>query len=228
MIRLENVEKTYPGRRGQDALRVLHDVNLHIRPGEYVAITGLSGSGKSTLMHLIGCLDAITAGRYLLHGVDVSQMDPQALCAVRREKIGFVFQGFQLLQKLTALENVAFPLMLRGLSEEERKRLAMDALKRVGLEDRARHKPGELSGGQQQRVAMARALCVKPCLLLLDEPTGALDLESRDEILRLLDGLHRDGHTLVMITHDPYVASRAMKRCRVEHGTVREESAAFR
>ncbi|MEG1774985.1 MAG: ABC transporter ATP-binding protein [Clostridia bacterium] len=222
MIRMQEIGKIYPVRRGEPALPVLNGVNLQIRPGEYVAFVGPSGSGKSTLMHILGCLDAPSQGGYWLDGEDVSHLDARALCMVRREKIGFVFQGFQLLQKLTALENVAFPLMLRGVSEAERERRAMEALRRVGLLERARHKPGELSGGQQQRVAMARALCYSPKLLLCDEPTGALDEQSRDDILRMFEELHCAGHTVVVITHDPCVAARAMRRYRVEAGKVEE------
>ena len=220
MIRMQGVGKEYPSKRGRKALCVLKDVTLHIRPGEYVAFVGPSGSGKSTLMHLLGCLDAPTRGRYLLDGADVSGLTQADLCRVRREKIGFVFQGFQLFSKLTAMENVAFPLMLRGMPEAQRRRVAMAALGRVGLSGREKHRPGQLSGGQQQRVALARALCYRPRLLLCDEPTGALDMESRNEILHLLDALHRDGHTIAVITHDPFVASRAMRRYRVDAGTV--------
>ncbi len=222
IIRMQGITKVYPSKHGQETLPVLSGVNLHIRPGEYVAFVGPSGSGKSTLMHILGCLDTPSGGRYLLDGEDVSHLDARALCMVRREKIGFVFQGFQLLQKLTALENVAFPLMLRGIDESERTRRAMEALRRVGLGERAQHRPCELSGGQQQRVAMARALCYSPKLLLCDEPTGALDVNSRNEILGMFDSLHRSGHTVVVITHDPYVAAHAMRRYRVENGKVTE------
>lgn len=220
MIRMEGITKTYPSKRGQECLEVLSGVNLRIRPGEYVAFVGPSGSGKSTLMHILGCLDTPTEGQYLLDGEDVSHLDAHALCMVRREKIGFVFQGFQLLSKLTALENVAFPLMLRGISERERERRALEALKRVGLAQRAHHRPCELSGGQQQRVAMARALCYSPRLLLCDEPTGALDERSRDDMLNMFDSLHESGHTVVVITHDPCVAARATRRYRVADGTI--------
>lgn len=221
MIRMEGIGKCYTERQGARPLWVLRDISLRIRPGEYVALTGASGSGKSTLMHLLGCLDTPTEGRYWLDGMDVSHMDAQALCQVRREKIGFVFQGVQLLQKLNALDNVAFPLMLRGMGEQERRRVALDALDKVGLRHRAAHRPCELSGGQQQRVAMARALCYNPRLLLCDEPTGALDEENRDEMLALFDALHTSGHTIVLITHDLYAASRATRCCRVDNGSVK-------
>lgn len=222
MIRMQGIVKTYPTQDGQQPLTVLRDVALHVGAGEYVAFVGASGSGKSTLMHILGCLDTPTQGSYLLEGEDVSRLTPQELCRVRREKIGFVFQGYQLLSKLTAAENVAFPLMLRGMSEEERLCRAAEALSRVGLAGREAHRPCQLSGGQQQRVAMARALCYNPKLLLCDEPTGALDLDSRNEILDLLDGLNRQGNTVVVITHDPFVAARATRRYRVEDGQVKE------
>ncbi len=217
---MENICKQYPAQRGQAPLRVLEDVNLRVARGEYVAIVGPSGSGKSTLMHLLGCLDSPSGGRYRLDGLDVATLDRGELCRVRMEKIGFVFQGYQLLKKLNALENVAFPLLLRGVGVREREARAMEALERVGLAERAEHLPAQLSGGQQQRVAMARALCYSPALLLCDEPTGALDLVSRDEVLALLDELHRAGHTIVVITHDPFVAGCAVRRLRVDAGRV--------
>ncbi len=222
MIRMRGVSKEYPGKGGQPPTQVLEGVELRVRPGEYVALVGASGSGKSTLMHILGCLDTPTAGQYLLDGQDVSRLDAQALCRVRREKIGFVFQGYQLLSKLSAAENVAFPLMLRGMSEGERTQRAFAALRRVGLEGREHNRPCELSGGQQQRVARARALCYTPKLLLLDEPTGALDVDSRNELMDMFDQLHLSGHTIVLITHDPFVACRASRRYRVEGGRVRE------
>jgi len=219
MIRMQAICKSYPSRTG-GALKILTQVDLHLRPGSYTAFVGPSGSGKSTLMHILGCLDTPTSGRYLLDGEDVSQLDAARLCRIRREKIGFVFQGYQLMTRLTAVENAAFPLLLRGVEEEIRLQLAQKALRRVGLAGREHHRPCELSGGQQQRVAIARALCAQPRLLLCDEPTGALDLESRGAVLDLLDELHQDGHTIVMITHDPFVASRAVHRMRVADGRV--------
>lgn len=219
MILLENLCKSYPSREGAP-LEVLRGVSLHLRPHSYTAFVGPSGSGKSTLMHILGCLDTPTSGRYRLDGEEVSALDCNALCRVRLAKIGFVFQGYQLMSRLTALENVAFPLMLRGVDEAVRLQTARQALRRVGLAGRERHRPCELSGGQQQRVAVARALCADPRLLLCDEPTGALDTDSRNLLLDLLDALHRDGRTIVMITHDPFVASRAVQRFRVENGQV--------
>ena len=219
MIVLENLGKTYTGRGGKQT-PVLASVSLRIRPGSYAAFTGPSGSGKSTLMHILGCLDSPTAGRYLLDGEDMSALGHAQLCRIRREKIGFVFQGYQLMNRLSAVENVAFPLLLRGMDERNRLQHARAALARVGLAGRENHRPGELSGGQQQRVAFARAICAKPRLLLCDEPTGALDTDSRNDVLDLLDSLHQDGHTIVLITHDPFAASRACERYRVKDGTV--------
>jgi len=218
MIRMNKISKTYPLRGG--GLQVLRSVSLHIPAGSYAAFIGPSGSGKSTLMHILGCLDAPTSGEYRLDGADVGSLTPPQLCEMRKEKIGFVFQGYQLMDKLNAEENVAFPLMLRGIREEERLRIAREALERMGLGGREKHRPSELSGGQQQRVALARALCVRPRLLLCDEPTGALDEESRDGILLLLDQLHAEGRTIVLITHDSRVAQRARVRYRVEGGLV--------
>ena len=213
MIQLEKVTKSYPGGEA-----VIKAVNLHIRPGEYAALTGPSGSGKSTMMNILGCLDTPTAGRYLLDGMDVSRLTPARLCQVRREKIGFVFQGYQLLSKLSAAENVAYPLMLRGMEPDQRRLLALKALRQVGLSGREDARPSQLSGGQQQRVALARALCCKPKLLLCDEPTGALDPASRDDILALLDGWNRRGNTVVVITHDPVVAAQAATRYHAQPG----------
>jgi len=220
MIVMEKICKSYTGRAGSET-PVLNGVNLRILPGSYAAFTGPSGSGKSTLMHILGCLDTPSSGRYLLDGQDVSSLSSAQLCRVRREKIGFVFQGYQLMTRLNALENVAFPLLLRGVAESKRLEAARTALRRVGLGGREHHRPSELSGGQQQRVALARALCASPRLLLCDEPTGALDVDSRNDILDLLDGLHAEGHTIVLITHDPFVASRAAQRFRVSQGAVK-------
>ena len=219
MIRLTNVTKSYQTRK-QLPVQVLHSVSLHIPEGSYTAFVGPSGSGKSTLMNILGCLDLPTEGEYLLDGENVSRMTPPEMTRIRKEKIGFVFQGYQLMNKLTAAENVAFPLMLRGMEKEKRLEEARNMLARVGLEGREHHFPRELSGGQQQRVALARALIARPRLLLCDEPTGALDEESRDAILQMLETLHREGHTIVLITHDQSVARRAGRRYRVADGRV--------
>lgn len=217
MIRLEHITRSYGSQT------VLRDVSLHIPQGAYAALTGASGSGKSTLMNIIGCLDGPGGGRYLLDGQEVSRLSPGELCRVRREKIGFVFQGYQLMGRLSAAENAAFPLLLRGVPEAQAMAAARRALAQVGLAGREEHRPGQLSGGQQQRVALARALCVRPRLLLCDEPTGALDPQSRDEILSLLENWHRAGNTVLVITHDPQVACRATLRCHMQGGTLHLE-----
>ena len=214
MIHMQNISKAYGGSP------VLQCVNLHIAPGAYAAFVGRSGSGKSTLLNLLGCLDSPTSGRYVLDGLDVSRLTPKELCCVRRERIGFVFQGYQLFRRFSAAQNVAFPLMLRGMEEARRLELATQALERVGLGGYGNFRPAQLSGGQQQRVALARAMITRPRLLLCDEPTGALDEESRNGILGLLDELHESGHTIVLITHDRYVAQRARECFRVQAGGV--------
>ena len=216
MIVTDNLSRAYPmeGR----LLYALDGVSFHIRQGEYAAIVGPSGSGKSTLMHLLGCLDSPTGGRYLLRGEDVSALDAASLAQVRGERIGFVFQGFQLIPRLTALENAALPLMLAGVSRHERTERAAALLQRVGLGSRLHHRPSQLSGGQQQRVAIARALARRPDVLLADEPTGSLDPAATGEVLSLLDDLHASGHTIVLITHDLKVASRAERQLVMSHG----------
>ena len=218
MIQLNHITKTYPfGGLHVDAL---NDVSLHIYPQEYVAIVGPSGSGKSTLMNIIGCLDTPTAGEYLLDGQNVSGLTANELAGIRSGKIGFVFQGFHLLPRLTALENVAIPLMIKGVPVKDREERAAEALRQVGLGQRMGHKPSQLSGGQQQRVAIARALIHNPKVLLADEPTGSLDEQSTRDVLTLLEGLHQKGHTVVLITHDATVAGRAGRRISVSSGQV--------
>ena len=218
MIQLNHITKTYPF--GGLQVAALNDVSLHIHPQEYVSIVGPSGSGKSTLMNIIGCLDTPTSGSYLLDGLDVSGLGANELANIRSGKIGFVFQGFHLLPRLTALENVALPLLLQGVPPKAREERAAEALKQVGLNQRMGHKPSQLSGGQQQRVAIARALILNPRVLLADEPTGSLDEQSTREVLALLDGLHQKGHTIVLITHDASVAERADRRVSVSSGQV--------
>ena len=216
MIELNHISKTYPF--GGITVTALEDVTLHIKPQEYVAILGPSGSGKSTLMHIIGCLDTPSQGDYVLDGQAVANLHANELARIRSQKIGFVFQGFQLLPRLTALENVALPLMLQGMHPREREERAVQALKQVGLHNRLYHKPTQLSGGQQQRVAVARALIHAPKVLLADEPTGNLDVQSTQEVLALFDGLHENGHTIVLITHDSTVAARAARKVTVNAG----------
>ncbi|MGN0762176.1 MAG: ABC transporter ATP-binding protein [Aristaeellaceae bacterium] len=220
MIRTENLSKRYD--LSGDSLEALHSVTLHIRQGEYAAIVGPSGSGKSTLMNILGCLDAPTSGSYRLHGRDVSTLSPAELARVRGEEIGFVFQGFQLLPRLTAVENVALPLLLCGMPAARRLERASFLLRQVGLGDRLHHRPSQLSGGQQQRVAIARALARDPAVLLADEPTGNLDAAATGEVLTLLEALNRQGRTVVLITHDGQVARRAGRQLCISGGRLTE------
>jgi putative ABC transport system ATP-binding protein len=216
VIELVQVTKVY--RTGTVAVAALRGVSFRIEPGEYVSIMGPSGSGKSTLMHILGCLDVPTSGQYWLNGEDVSSMDEVDLAEIRNDHIGFVFQQFNLLPSLSAWRNVELPLIYAGIGRSERRRLAIEALARVGLADRVDHRPGELSGGQQQRVAVARALVGDPALILADEPTGALDSTSARDVMTLFDELHRAGRTLVVITHDADVAAAAERTIRMHDG----------
>ncbi len=221
VIELHDVTKVYA--TGSLEVRALQGVSLRIDRGEYVAIMGPSGSGKSTLMHIIGCLDVPTAGRYLLAGEDVGEMDEVELAEVRNRQIGFVFQQFNLLPSLNAWRNVELPLTYAGVKRDERKRRAIEALDRVGLADRVGHRPGELSGGQQQRVAVARALVSDPALILADEPTGNLDSVATEDALALFDELHAQGRTIVLITHEYEVAQRARRIVRVRDGRIQSD-----
>ena len=216
MIVVENLSKTYQ-KHGQ-TVHALEAVNLHVPKGEFLAVTGPSGSGKTTLMNILGCLDRPTDGTYLLDGAAVSDLTGSSAADIRNQKIGFVFQSFNLISSMSALENVELPLLLRGVPRKERRKTAREALSRVGLRERADHRPAELSGGQQQRVAIARVLAADPPLILADEPTGNLDAATGREILSILDGLHREGRTIVMITHDPAVAAAAPRTLRMENG----------
>ena len=216
MIRLENITKTYE-KHGQ-TLRALADVSLHVPKGDFLAITGPSGSGKTTLMNILGCLDRPTTGKYLLEGTTVEGLGGAAAADIRNRKIGFIFQSFNLIGSMSALENVELPLVLRGESRKIRRQKALEALERVGLQARAGHRPAELSGGQQQRVAIARVLAAQPPLILADEPTGNLDGVTSREILSILRQLHQEGQTIVMITHDDGIAAAAPRQMRMESG----------
>ena len=224
VIEAHDVWKTY--RNGSLEVDALRGVSVEIRSGEYVAITGPSGSGKSTLMHILGCLDVPTSGTFHLAGEDVSTMSEEELAHVRNRRIGFVFQQFNLLASMSAWRNVELPLLYAGVERSERKRRALGALERVGLDTRVDHRPGELSGGQQQRVAMARALVTDPDLILADEPTGNLDSVSAADVLGLLDELHRSGRTIVLITHEADLAEAADRTMRIRDGEILDQEPA--
>ena len=224
LIMLQGVTKDY--RLGRVAVHALRGVDLTIGQGEFVAIVGPSGSGKSTMMHLIGCLDRPTAGRYLVAGVDVATLDDDGLARLRSLAIGFVFQSYNLLPRTSALENVAAPLLYQGVPRRERLRRAQAILERLGMGDRLRHDHTELSGGQQQRVAIARALVTEPALILADEPTGDLDSVAGAEVLAIFTELHRSGRTVVLITHDADVAAIAPRLVHVRDGLLEEHAAA--
>ncbi|MBZ4654942.1 MAG: putative transport system ATP-binding protein [Peptococcaceae bacterium] len=218
MLKMSNISKIY--QTGAVEVIALNKINLTVEEGEFVAIVGPSGSGKSTLMNLIGCLDIPTQGEYWLDGQEVSKLSDDELADIRNLKIGFIFQGFNLLHKLSALENVELPLIYRGMNAKERQERALRALAKVGLEHRLHHKPSELSGGQQQRVAIARALAGDPPLILADEPTGNLDSVSGKEVLASLQELNQQGHTIILITHDTQVAERARRIIRIQDGSI--------
>ena len=218
IIHLENIRKSY--WLGKNELEVLKGISMDIFKNEYVALMGPSGSGKSTLMNILGCLDSPTAGKYILNDKDVSRMPDNDLAEVRNKEIGFVFQQFNLLARLTAAENVALPLVYAGVGKKERRERAMDVLKKVKLEDRSHHKPNELSGGQCQRVAIARALINKPSIILADEPTGNLDSVTSYEIMDVLGKIHGDGNTVILVTHEEGISKFAHRIVRLKDGLV--------
>jgi putative ABC transport system ATP-binding protein len=218
LITLTGIDKTY--QMGDQTVRALRGIDLHIERNEMVAFIGASGSGKSTMMNIVGCLDRPSAGTYILNGRDVATMDSDELALVRNADIGFIFQSFHLLPRASALDNVAQPLIYRGIGPRERRRMASEALERVGLGGRMHHRPNELSGGQRQRVAIARALVGNPAILLADEPTGNLDSTTSAEILALIEELHQSGQTVVLVTHEPDIAARCQRVVRLQDGHV--------
>ena len=221
LIRVEDVHKYY--ELGETRVHALRGVTVSIAPGEFVAIMGASGSGKSTFMNLLGCLDRASSGRYLLQGTDVSQLDKKALASIRNRKLGFVFQGFNLLSRTTALENVELPTLYAQLNKEERLQRAHEALRIVGLADRMDHFPSQLSGGQQQRVAIARALVNRPSILLADEPTGNLDSRTSVEIMDVFQELNQSGLTIVLVTHEPDISRFAKRTLLFRDGKIRRD-----
>ena len=222
LIKVEDLCKIY--NPGENEVRALDHVNLEIKTGEFVAIIGQSGSGKSTFMNMLGCLDVPTSGKYYLNGTDVSTMKDNDLSVVRNREIGFIFQGFNLIANLNAIENVELPLIYRGIDRKTRHKLAIESLKMVGLEKRMQHKPSEMSGGQQRRVAIARAIAAKPPVILADEPTGNLDSASSREILGILKQMHQSGKTVILITHDNGIADQARRVVRIMDGKIESDT----
>jgi putative ABC transport system ATP-binding protein len=221
VIKLEEIKKIYT--TGDIKVKALDGIDLSIKAGEFVAIMGPSGSGKSTMMNILGCLDTPSAGKYYLDGVDVSRASGNELAIIRNRKIGFVFQGFNLLKRTTALENVELPLLYAGVRGKERRMRAREVLEAVGLGDRINHKPNELSGGQQQRVAIARALVTRPAMILADEPTGNLDSRSSEEIMAIFQQMHAMGNTIVLVTHEPDIAEHSCRIVRFRDGLVESD-----
>lgn len=218
LIDVRNVYKIY--NPGENEVRALDGVSLTIEEGEFVAIIGQSGSGKSTLMNMLGLLDTCTSGEYYMDGIDVSHMSDDELSEIRNKKIGFIFQGFNLISSLTAKGNVELPLVYRGMKRSEREKLSVKALEMVGLEKRMYHRPAHMSGGQQQRVAIARAIAAKPPLILADEPTGNLDSHSGKDVMKIIHHLHSEGRTIILITHDNGIAAEAQRVIRIQDGKI--------
>lgn len=221
IIKLNNIVRNF--QLGKEVIQVLKKVSLEVNKNEYVALMGPSGSGKSTLMNLLGCLDTPTAGEYFLNGTNVSKMSDNQLAQVRNKEIGFIFQTFNLLPRSTALDNVALPLIYAGFSKADRQKRALQVLDQVGLADRVKHKPNELSGGQRQRVAIARALVNSPAILLADEPTGNLDTKTSHEIMGLLHTLHKEGNTIIIVTHEEDIALHAHRIVRLRDGVIESD-----
>lgn len=221
ILSMKNITKSY--YLGEEEQIILKGINLTVNRGEFVSILGPSGSGKSTMMNIIGCLDKATSGQYMLSGRDIKDLDENQLAEIRSKEIGFIFQSFQLLPRLTALQNVELPMIYSGVSPVKRKEIAKKMLERVGLSDRLNHYPNQLSGGQQQRVAIARALSTNPIILLADEPTGALDQRTGHQVMELFKELHAEGRTIIMITHDEKIAKQATRIVRILDGNIVEE-----
>lgn len=221
ILTMKNIVKTYP--MGEEEVTVLKGIDFTLNEGEFVSILGPSGSGKSTMMNIIGCLDVPTSGKYFLNENEVDDLTEVELAQIRNSEIGFVFQQFQLLPRLTALQNVELPLIYAGVSERERKEMAKEMLLKVGLGDKLKNRPNQLSGGQQQRVAIARALVTHPTILLADEPTGALDQKTGGQIMELFEALHQEGRTIVMITHDEHIAKHGSRIVKILDGKLIEE-----
>ncbi|WP_125152670.1 ABC transporter ATP-binding protein [Clostridium rectalis] len=220
MLELKNISKYYT--LGDDLVKVLDDISFSVNKSEFVSIVGPSGSGKSTLMNIIGCLDTVDYGTFIFDGINIEKANEVQLANIRNKKVGFVFQNFNLLWKLTAVENVEVPLFYRGIAAKECRTIALDYINRVGLKGRENHKPNELSGGQQQRVAIARALAGNPDIILADEPTGALDTKTSKEIIKLIKNLHKEGQTIILITHDNEVAKEAERVIKIIDGRLYE------
>lgn len=221
LVEIKDIYKIY--NPGENEVRALNGISLAIDQGEFIAIVGHSGSGKSTMMNMLGCLDIPTSGEYFLDGEDVSKMKDDELSDIRNKQIGFIFQGFNLIPSLTAIENVELPLIYRGISKAERSKLATESLNRVGLENRITHRPMQLSGGQQQRVAIARAIAARPPIILADEPTGNLDSRSGTEVMKILCELWGEGRTIILITHDNEIAANAHRVVRFKDGNIVED-----